>query len=360
MPSFVLRGLNASASTLAEAEEHDDIVFLRAEASQSRFTGPLWSLWLWLDCARTAWPHAKLIGKAESDVWLHLPGIASRLRADFEALGRRDPQLPSLPSIYWGVVESFHWDIYSQRPHGFGYKFGAWQPRCTMRKSVNGKTVTTIGLPEHPSTDQQAYLGQFPFAKGPLVLMSNHLVVEMLREGSWAWSSLQEITRQANAGDTRVIPPGHGVVVYPQDDAWLGLAMATSVRGGAAAQGEGRSRRARTQAPLAVLHAGSVIYAEGVADRAYPLHTTTLIWHNGHSMNKYDHGHPNGTGLAQRIENVHRRMTLPETRRCDSPNVTLNCGGDGSPPWRSCVGAEWERCLVVHNYEACPKNRLYL
>ena len=92
LPLFVLRGLNASASTLAEAEEHGDSVFLRAEASQSRFTGPLWSLWLWLDCARTAWPHAKLIGKAESDVWLHLPGIATRLRADFEALGRRDPQ----------------------------------------------------------------------------------------------------------------------------------------------------------------------------------------------------------------------------------------------------------------------------
>ena len=45
---FVLRGVGILPQTRAEARRHDDIVFLRAAATQSRHVGPLWSQWLWL------------------------------------------------------------------------------------------------------------------------------------------------------------------------------------------------------------------------------------------------------------------------------------------------------------------------
>ena len=121
--------------------------------------------------------------------------------------------------------------------------------------------------------------------------------------------------------------------------------------------------------PLVAMHAGSVIYAEGLNDRAYPLYTTTLIWHNGHFLNKADAAMPPGEGalaLARRIESLHELMVVRTPgRRCDSPNTTLNClsspATTGGPPPRhfhTCAGVALERCLVVHHYTACPKVRI--
>ena len=59
---FVLRGIGLAPATHAELHTHGDIVLLRAEAVQSRLVGPLWSAWLWLECAMHAWPTAQLIG----------------------------------------------------------------------------------------------------------------------------------------------------------------------------------------------------------------------------------------------------------------------------------------------------------
>jgi hypothetical protein len=81
---FVLRGINALDATFQEASTYGDVVFLRANATLTRMVGPIWSTWLWLECAVEAWPSARLLGKAEVDVWLHLPGIAARLLADLK------------------------------------------------------------------------------------------------------------------------------------------------------------------------------------------------------------------------------------------------------------------------------------
>jgi hypothetical protein len=49
----------------------------------------------------------------------------------------------------------------------------------------------------------------------------------------------------------------------------------------------------------------------------------------------------------------HRRFE--GSNRCDTPNVTLNCGSSDSA-FRSCANATWERCLVVHARAQRRKN----
>ena len=98
---LVMRGFNASAAVIDEAAQFGDIIFLPSSASLDKNVGPLQSTWQWLECAISAWPRAALIGKAEDDVWVHLPGVLESLRAGSAALGKLD-----LRSLYWGNIET--------------------------------------------------------------------------------------------------------------------------------------------------------------------------------------------------------------------------------------------------------------
>ena len=98
---LVMRGFNASAAVIDEAAKFGDIIFLPSSASLSKDVGPLQSSWQWLECAISAWPRAALIGKAEDDVWVHLPGVLESLRAGSAALGKLD-----VHSLYWGNIET--------------------------------------------------------------------------------------------------------------------------------------------------------------------------------------------------------------------------------------------------------------
>ena len=83
---LVMRGLDASASLLAEAARERDVVFVEALGTLSKNRGPLTSTLLWLRCAVVAWPHAELIGKAEDDTWIHLGDVERLLRAALRGL----------------------------------------------------------------------------------------------------------------------------------------------------------------------------------------------------------------------------------------------------------------------------------
>ena len=98
---LVMRGLNASAAVIDEAAQFGDTIFLPSSAHLSKDVGPLLSTWQWLECAVSAWPRAALVGKAEDDVWVHLPGVLESLRAGSAALGNID-----LRSMYWGMIET--------------------------------------------------------------------------------------------------------------------------------------------------------------------------------------------------------------------------------------------------------------
>ena len=65
----------------------------------------------WLACATYAWPRARLIGKADDDTYVHLPGVADHVTQTL-SFARGAP-------IYWGQLEAYHWHVGAHRPLGF-------------------------------------------------------------------------------------------------------------------------------------------------------------------------------------------------------------------------------------------------
>ena len=127
---FVLHGLGARTSVLAEAASTRDVIFLRAPSVMSCKSGPLRKLWLWLECALSAWPHATMVGKADDDAWLRLPGVAlhasraiavaaahtaAAAQATRPAAAHDEPPLLAV----WASIASFHWHEGMHRPVGY-------------------------------------------------------------------------------------------------------------------------------------------------------------------------------------------------------------------------------------------------
>lgn len=388
---FVLRGIGAKDATQAEASQHGDIIFVESESAQMRNSGPLMSLVQWLDCALIAFPRTQLVGKGEEDTWLHLPGLASRLRLDLRALQLRqrqqqstkdDHHRSSAPSVYWGVQETFHWELAAQRPLGFHYKFGNSADHCVVREfhisglgtpSMRKTAIILPHLPEPPyRTANITTVGPFSYAKGPVVFVSRSAVESAMKPTSWARQNLKQII-----DDERTIarPDGNDV---PYDDVWLGLALATSLSASDAGSNGDAGK-------VTAVHIGAVALAEGIPGQArgpYTFQTTTLAWHNAHALNKLDSRRSTSAGdvaLAARIRAVH--AIGHSKRHCDTPDVLLNCQGkqfkaaargitetlqqqpeaiDPRSLYRSCAGTLWERCLVVHNYTACNRKPMGL
>ena len=82
---FVLRcGGLAPATVAAIATENasaSDLLCASVPASDGRVRGPLLALWWWLRYAYHAYPHAQFVGKADDDVFVHLPDAEQLLRA---------------------------------------------------------------------------------------------------------------------------------------------------------------------------------------------------------------------------------------------------------------------------------------
>ena len=158
-------GLNVSAEQVAEAAAFGDVVFVDAPSSLDRAAGPLHSLLLWWRCALLAWPRAALIGKADEDTWLHVRGIASLLTQALHAsehalrLGTRLGGRP--PKLYWGVMETFSWEIRRREPTRWNYAFrskggaepcegaAAWQQRTTAEPGNGSRPEATLVGPFH-------------------------------------------------------------------------------------------------------------------------------------------------------------------------------------------------------------------
>ena len=54
-----------------------------------------------------------MIGKAEDDAWVNHPAVIASLREVAELAG------PGARDIYWGMMETYHWNESAQRPFGF-------------------------------------------------------------------------------------------------------------------------------------------------------------------------------------------------------------------------------------------------
>jgi hypothetical protein len=255
---FVLRGLNARQSMLAEAAAHGDVVFVRATAKMSCKSGPLRKLMMWLACAIEAWPQAAMIGKADDDAWVHLPGIAIHVTTSLAALrtgGSKRSSEDAAPSVVWGFMESYHWHEGVHRPVGFmGIRYAHRRlpgegrlERCRRRlapplQPLPRRDVPKAWLAGHeahgqsgPSDAPANVTGPFFFAKGPCYLVSRSLVRRVV-EDPWVGAEVEAAVKSGEEfEEVREL-------TWPWEDVFLGAAL---------------SRVSHAPSELVAVHAGT-------------------------------------------------------------------------------------------------------
>ena len=313
------------------------MVLLHAKSGLNRRAGPLASLLLWIECALSAWPRAQLVGKADDDIWAHLPGTASLLRGSLEA-ARHAMQLDSVSQVrlYWGMMETYHWELKSQRPVSFAFKYGKSGEACALRnyrmgvrqghksssKPVVRPLVTEVhngaaalnATPHLRENETSATYGPFHFAKGPMFYMSSSLASGLMHSLAVQrnWDATMATTNMGSIKGIR-----------PWEDVWSGLALALSAAGD----------------NLAAVHMGLSAFSEG-GGTAANVGPSTVLWHAGSSKSL----------LPERIRS---RENSSHCARPELPKLVLNCARN----YVSCSGATWLRCLYVNNNTVCPKTR---
>lgn len=269
---FVLHGLGALESSIHEAALRNDIVFLNAPAVMSCKAGPLRKLWLWLECATFAWPKASFVGKADDDAWVHLPSVALSVRSTLQAIGSQ--QVGAAERLYWGQFESYCWHAGFHRPVAFGglrFTFrrlpaGAGPSHgrlewCLRRREPDlaRRVKPRRPLPSDASTDtwprdylaqwwkepqwlngtlaDRPVIGPFPFAKGPLYLLSTPLASAVLAD---RWVRAHAEATLASAGGDEAV---RAEETWPWEDVFLGMALAmTAATSGLVVVEAGRER----------------------------------------------------------------------------------------------------------------------
>ena len=372
---FVMRGVGLSARALQEARAHGDTVFVSAPSTTSYKTAPLRSLLGWLRCAHAAWPRVRLIGKADDDVAVMLVHVALHLRATLTALERpragealstrggalgagaaRRRQRPRLvsPLIFWGSMETMHWDVQTHRPappfrFGFGFQ-GQLRPNCVRRRSPpsyawrNGSFFTNkarklfwrppsrssdeaLLLPAHAADawrdhrhaspkgqlegqPEGLFVGPLPFAKGPLYFMSRELAAQL--------SSDRALRRDAAATISSALNTTYREPVWPWEDIYTGLAL-TQV-----------ATSPQPPPPLVAVHIGGDAFLESFSTgrgRGLVLKETMLLWHDR-------------AKLTTQMRTAHE---WTHAQGCNVSSLRLTCSEA-----TSCAGSEWWYCSAGH------------
>lgn len=319
---FVMRGLGSVAE--GEAQEHGDMLFVKAPADANRKNGPLLSLVLWWRCAVQAWPQVSLVGKADDDIWVQMTATAAHLRGSLAALAAQPQftQVDSAPAMFWGLMETFHWSSAKNRPVGFAKKYGGSGARaeCFRRHlNANGSLVR----PERrASRSEDAWrgahghgnlIGPFNFAKGPMYFVSHSLVAQLNADPGLKRHTDDTVRSADGARKERFLP---------WEDVFTGVALTQSASGKA----------------LASVHMHMALYAEGWQFASTP---SVLLWHMKAKR-------------ASRIGDVERWSS--QQSPCVAHEVTLSCGN----AYTSCNGQSWLRCMSLHNRTACATNRVHI
>ena len=292
---FVMRGQNASAGLLSEAATEGDVLLVKAP-TLNRLSGPLISLQLWLDCALEAWPNAAMIGKADDDVWVHVPGVELHLQLTLAAV--RNQSQVTRPLVYWGVHETYHWSKQTNLPEGFAYLWG-WNAKDEERDCARAQRI-----------------GPYFFAKGPLFFVSTPIVRQISRS-----SEVRSLAAAAVSAASVARPRREELVPY--EDVFAGLAIAIAAHG------------ARE---MYAVHAGDIgdtthgVFVEPDSARIrgdyLALAPSTLFYHE-----KYKH--------HERISTAH---AWAARRHCDPRRVELRCL---EKRYVGCGGARWTRCTTT-------------
>ena len=212
---FVMRG-RGDDRVAQEASKHADVVLLDAPAAMSKDVGPLWSSMLWLACAPRAWPGADLIGHAEDDTYLHLPGIVSHIR--------RTASIPRDSNggvrLFWGTFEIFHWNenLHLPEKQWNRYSAEAMSQPCSRRTIEHLRHIKKER--QYPGVyTNHTVVGPFAFAKGPLYFLSSALAREVAAHRAVGREARAVIKRGDDA------PSGY-VGMAACDDAFVGYSVA--------------------------------------------------------------------------------------------------------------------------------------
>ena len=314
---FVARGLGASKDLISEARTHGDVVFVNASATLGRAQGPLATLLSWLVCVTRTAPNAQLIGKADDDTMLMLPGIAAHLRGSLAELQRL---AGPAPRMLWGLQESYHWDPVTHRPDGFDDAFG-YKRNCMKQNRQLEKTKP---------------LGPFNFAKGACLFLSTSLATQLVAaphvRAEFSAASAAAVDNSASM--RAAISNLENSEAMPWEDVLLGYSLATGVveelgPAEVGGKGDGKAFGSGRSANLAFVHAGRAIYAEEwyTHGAGLGLAPSTLIMHN----------------RGKRPTRISRAHRWARKHHCQARRVKLEC----LPLiYTSCAGAHWRRCTA--------------
>ena len=251
LPRFVLFGLGVPSHLREEATRHTDILFLRERSGASCTHEPLRKMLRWLSCATKAFPRAQLVGKADDDAFVHLPGIEMHLRASLAEAG--------VHRLYWGQMETFFWDSALHRPakHSWPNWRLARNESCTHSSSLRGPfafakvrrthtsslpsarppwSLTCTRVPPTPTLRPNSVASPPTTAtQGPCYFLSSSLAADVV--------SSDEVWAEAEAA---LKPAKKGASHWPWEDVFLGGALA----------------QLSSAAPAMALHVGGTVFSE--------------------------------------------------------------------------------------------------
>lgn len=362
---FVMRGVGATQRTAQEHRAFGDIIRVAGNASLGRRAGPLLSLLLWYRCATTAWPQAALIGKADEDAWVDVGSVEAHLRLSLSFLERR--LVPSR-HLYWGVMETFHWNSAANlpsKPFGTGFGFRAKPLPCRRRWQPHGA---------HALLD-----GPFHFARGALFFLSAELCSQLATSALVATHASQVVRAapfcSSKADEQRCRLLGNSSTeALPWEDVFVGWALATVAWPPVPPVLPRATTFSRTAtAPLVAIDVGRSRYQEGTsglllnaAAPSAPAHaagtppstgTPMMIVHAPWSFKR-------APDAMMRVHNASRRArscaSVPPSSSRGSTTGTGADGGGALPPtvtlqprcekggFLSCSQAQWLRCRTGH------------
>jgi len=328
---FVLCGLGALKRTIDEARAQGDMIFLQCPARMPCMQGTLRKLISWLRCAQSAWPSASLIGKADDDTWVHLPDVERTLRHTLLKLALEQPH--ASPLLYWGSMESYHWDLEMRRPVGFrGLRFafrllpaGSWSGSgrfeyCHRRLAPNSSSAlvrlaASRELPREWLADAStvaasgSIVGPFPFAKGPLYFLSAQLAARVTSD-PWVQAELRTLSREIGVGAAT-----RAEKTWAWEDVFLGLALSMVTNGSAL--------------NLFAVDAGEADHFSSLWETGLKLAPTTALWH------------PVTWGVQRRksVDSIGRAHVWQRTHHCSLAIKGLLCHN-----YTSCAGGRWRSC----------------
>jgi hypothetical protein len=245
---FVVRSGGAPPWAAAALEREnrafaDVLPALTIAWNESRVRGPMLCLSWWLRYAATHLRHARFVGKADDDTYLHVPGVAALLRQVDSELGSGLVYLGVLTYYHWSAAREASCDMrtdarptpFSPPPHRalaalrYPRIFETTRHAWTFNEAVRAGTWCRNNDLVQPGHIEGCgaggcgrCVGPFPFASGFLIVVSRALADALVAGGG-----LDAEERAISAIRPERLPDRHGRFgrEMAMEDVWLGSVL---------------------------------------------------------------------------------------------------------------------------------------